>query len=269
MAVAVESPDVVRLGDGTEISLAKVPGVDESTWSEVKEYLQGNPDMAKKLQSFSKDPEAMRGWLQTQAMSDFYQKKLGSADEQVQSRMKALEQDPELAPIIEDIKKSGMEGIMKYYQDEELMLKFSKAMGGVPEELKPALQKIDETPMTLHEAAKMGDLKAVQEYLEKKRPLDAQDSKGITPLGYAVGGNRIAVVKLLLDSRANPFAVDASGNSALHYAAGYGRKELVEYLLKTGASVAQANAQGRKPLDVATQNKHEAVIQVLRAHGAQ
>jgi len=269
MAAAVASPEVVRLGDGTEISLAKVPGVDESTWSEVKDYLQGNPDVAKKLQGFSKDPEAMRGWLQSQAMADHYQKKLASSDEQVQGRMRALEQDPELAPILEDIKKNGMEAVMKHYQDEELMLKFSKAMGGLPEELKPALKKIDDTPLSLHEAAKMGDLKSVQEHLEKKRPLDAQDPKGITALGYAVGANRIAVVKLLLDNRANPFAVDSSGNSALHYAAGYGRKELVEYLLKTGSSVAQANAQGRKPLDVATQNRHEAVVQLLRSHGAQ
>ena len=51
-------------------------------------------------------------------------------------------------------------------------------------------------------------------------------------MGYAIGANRIAVVKLLLDSRANPYAVDSSGNSGLHYAAGYGRKELLEYLLK-------------------------------------
>merc|ERR1712151_728878 len=251
------------------ISMAKVPGVDESTWREVKTYLENNPDMAKKLQGFSKDPEAMRGWLQTQAMADHYQRKLQSADDQVQSRMKALEQNPELAPIIEDIKKNGMEAVMKHYQDEELMLKFSKAMGGLPEELQPALKKINDTPLSLHEAAKMGDLKAIQEYLEKKQPLDAHDPKGITALGYAVGANRIAVVKLLLDCRANPFAVDSTGNSALHYAAGYGRKELVEYLLKTGASVVQANAQGRRPLDVATQNRHEAVIQVLRAHGAQ
>ena len=27
-----------------------------------------------------------------------------------------------------------------------------------------------------------------------------QDYKGITPLGYAIGANRIAIVKLLLDS---------------------------------------------------------------------
>lgn len=269
MAAATAAPEVVRLGDGTEINLSKVPGVDEATWGEVKEYLQGNPDVAKKLQGFSQNPEAMRGWLQTQAMANYYQRTLEKGDEQVQGRMKAIEQDPQLAPMLEDIKKNGMEAMMKYYQDEELMLKFSKAMGGVPQELQPALKKIDDTPLSLHEAAKNGDLKAVQEYLDKQKPLDAQDHKGVTPLGYAVGANRIAAVKLLLDSRANPFAVDASGNSALHYAAGYGRKELVEYLLKTGASVSQANAQGKKPLDVATQNKQEAVIQILKANGAQ
>merc|ERR1719229_1326115 len=213
--------------------------------------------------------EAMRGWLQTQAIAEHYNTKLASGDAPVQDRIKALEQDPELAPMLEDIKKNGMEAVMKYYQDEELMLKFSQKMGGLPSELQPVLQKIDDTPLTIHEAAKNGDLKAVQEFLSKQKTLDAQDQKGITPLGYAIGANRIAVVKLLLDNRANPFAVDASGNSGLHYAAGYGRKELVEYQLKTGASVAQANSQGRRPLDVATQNRHEAVVQVLRAHGAQ
>merc|ERR1712032_992213 len=195
--------------------------------------------------------------------------KLDGADAAVQEKILTLEQDPELAPILEDIKKNGLESAMKHYQDEELMLKFSRKMGGMPTELSAALKKIDETALNLHEAAKNGDLKGVQDFLEKKQPLDAQDHKGITPLGYAIGANRIAVVKLLLDSRANPFAVDSRGNSALHYAAGYGRKELTEYLLKTGGNVAQANAQGRRPLDVASQNKHEAVIQVLRAHGAQ
>merc|ERR1719223_2396907 len=128
------------------------------------------------------------------------------------------------------------------------MIKFSQKMGGLPKDLGPVLKKIDEASLTLHEAAKNGDLKAVQEFLERKKPLDAQDHKGITALGYAIGANRIAVVKLLLDNRANPFAVDATGNSGVHYAAGYGRKELVEYLLKVGTSVNQANAQGQTPL---------------------
>merc|ERR1712061_613900 len=145
--------------------------------------------------------------------------------------------------------KNGLEAVMKYYQDEELMAKFSQKMGGLPQELQPVLKKIDDSSLTLHEAAKNGDLKAVQDFLGRKKPLDAQDHKGITPLGYAIGANRIAVVKLLLDNRANPFAVDASGNSGLHYAAGYGRKELVEYLLKTGAAVSQPNSDGQTPLD--------------------
>uniref|UniRef100_A0A7S1WL64 STI1/HOP DP domain-containing protein n=1 Tax=Alexandrium catenella TaxID=2925 RepID=A0A7S1WL64_ALECA len=250
------------------MDITRVPDIDDATWAEVKAYVEGNPDTAKSLQKFAKDPEAMRGWLQTQAIAEHYNKKLSSNDTAVQDRIKALESDPELAPVLEDIKKNGLEAAMKHYQDEELMLKFSQKMGGLPEELKPVIQKMDETALTLHEAAKNGDLKAVQDFLAKSKPLDAQDHKGITPLGYAIGANRIAVVKLLLDSRANPYAVDASGNSGLHYASGYGRKELVEYLLKTGAAVNQANAQGQSPLTVATQNNQQAVIQVLKAHGA-
>merc|ERR1719266_2439730 len=148
------------------------------------------------------------------------------------------------------------------------MLKFSQKMGGLPSELKPKLKQIEETPMTLHEAAKLGDLKAVQEFHEKGRPLDVQDGKGITALGYAIGANRIAVVKLLLDNRANPFAVDSSGNSGLHYAAGYGRKELLEYLIKTGCGVQQSNSQGQTPLVVARTNKQQACIEILRQAGA-
>ena len=48
------------------------------------------------------------------------------------------------------------------------MLKISQKMGGLPSELNPVLQKIEETPMTLHEAAKRGDLTAVQSYIDKK-----------------------------------------------------------------------------------------------------
>lgn len=184
--------------------------------------------------------------------------------------MKALEKDPELAHIFEDIKKNGIEAAMKHYQDEELMLKISQKMGGLPLDLQPILKKIHDTPLNIHEAAKNGDLKAVMEYLEvKKQPLDVQDQKGVTPLGYAIGANKIAVVKLLLDKRANPFAVDSSGNGGLHYAAGYGRKELVEYLVKTGSSVNQTNAKGETPLAVATINQQTAVIQVLQSHGGQ
>eukprot|EP00444_Apocalathium_aciculiferum_P055832 CAMPEP_0183599422 /NCGR_PEP_ID=MMETSP0371-20130417/179425_1 /TAXON_ID=268820 /ORGANISM="Peridinium aciculiferum, Strain PAER-2" /LENGTH=266 /DNA_ID=CAMNT_0025811489 /DNA_START=59 /DNA_END=859 /DNA_ORIENTATION=+ len=263
------SAETVTVGVGADaVQVARLPDIDDTTWAEVQEFLKSNPEQAKSLQSFAKDPEAMRGYLQTQAMAQHYSTKLESGDAAVQDRMKAMELDPELGPIMEDIKKNGMEAAMKHLQNEELMLKFSQKMGGLPAELQPMLKKIDEASLTLHEAAKNGDLKAVQDFLSKKKPLDAHDSKGITPLGYAIGANRIAVVKLLLDNRANPFSVDAQGNGGLHYASGYGRKELVEYLLKAGASVNQTNAQGQTPFVVATTNKQEACLQILRAHGA-
>eukprot|EP00913_Durusdinium_trenchii_P010956 g10283.t1 len=71
---------------------------------------------------------------------------------------------------------------MKYYQDEELMLKISQKMGGLPPELQPVLKKIDETALTLHEASKNGDLKALEDFLAKKKPLDSQDHKAPHPL---------------------------------------------------------------------------------------
>jgi len=266
--MAAPAAETLKISDGTTMEITRLPDIDDATWEEVKAYVTGNLHTAKAMQKFAKNPEAMRGWLQTQAIAEHYGTKLSQADAPTQDRMKSLEMDPELAPIFEDIKKNGLEAAMRHFHDEELMLKISQRMGGLPQELQPALKKIDETPLTFHEAAKNGDLKAIQEFLEKKKPLDAHDHKGITPLGYAIGANRIAVVKLLLDTRANPHAVDASGNSGLHYAAGYGRKELLEYLLKAGVAAGQANAQGQTPLAVAMQNKHEATVQVLRAHGA-
>jgi len=257
----------LTLGDGTTMDITRVPGVDDATWGEVREYLEGNTDVAKSLMKFSKNPDAMRGWLQTQAIAEHYQTALSTSEGPAQERMKALEQDPELAGMFAEIKKNGLEAAMQFYQDEELMLKISAKMGGLPEELTPTMKKIDETPLNLHEAAKNGDLKRVQEYLDRKQPLDTQDHKGITPLGYAIGANRIAVVKLLLDSRANPYSVDSSGNSGLHYAAGYGRRELLEYLVKVGASVNQTNAQGQTPMTVAGLNKQAATIELLQAHG--
>jgi len=260
--------DVLSLSDGTKMDLTRLPEVDDKTWGEVKEYLEENPQVAKNLERFARNPDAIRGWLQTQAIAEHYNAKLSGGDSIVQDRILALEKDPELANIFEDIKKNGLESALQHCNNEELMLKISRKMGGVPADLQPVLQKIEETPLTLHEACKHGNLKQVQEHMSKQQPVDTQDHKGITPLGYAIGANKIAVVKQLLDYRANPFSVDATGNSGLHYASGYGRKELVEYLLSIRANANQANAQGQTPLKVASMNKQAATLEILQQHGA-
>jgi len=246
------------------MEIARAPQLDDATWTEVKRYLEDNPDLARSMQKIARNPEALHGGLLMQAFAEHYSTKLVDADALVRDRMQMLEQDPDLSPICADIKSHGMEAAWKHYQDEELMVRIGRKMANGREDGTTTPSK---KHATLHDAAKAGDLKAVQDFLSKSLPLDAQDAEGITALGYAIGANRIGVAKLLLDRRANPFAVDSSGNSALHYAAGYGRLELLEYLLTVGASVNQCNAQGQTPFAVAKLNDQQHTIRVLQAQG--
>lgn len=268
MASQQPATDAVKLGDGTVMQIARLPEVDDGTWSDMKSYLENNPEIAKGLQNFTKNPQAMRGWLQTQAIAEHYQSQLESGDNSLSQKVHELETDNEIKHVFDEIKTNGLQAAMKYWDDEELMKKISQKMGGVPNQLAPTLQKIDDTPLSIHEAAKQGDLKAVLEYLKKKQPVDAHDIRGITPLGYAIGANKVAVVRSLLEANANPSVVDTGGNTGLHYAAGYGRRELAEYLIHIKANVNKANAQGQTPITVASLNKHQVTIDLLAQNGA-
>merc|ERR1719342_1726565 len=148
------------------------------------------------------------------------------------------------------------------------MMKVSRRMGGVPREAKLKAEKIRKQPLTLQEACKFGDLKALQRYLSETeaggREVDAQDHRGITCLGYAVGANRLSIAKLLIEAKADAAKVDCQGASALHYAAAYGRKEMAEYLLGVGSDINAQNSLGMTPLACATSNKQKATMQLLQ-----
>lgn len=256
MAAEERKTDVVKMDDGSEMQIARLPEVDNNTWGEMKRYLETNPEIANGLRDFSQNPDAMRGWLQTQVFAEHYQASLGSNDAKIRERLEILQNDQEVKHVFEDIRKNGLDAAIKYWDDEDILEAISSKMGGVPEELSDALARIDVTPLSFHEASKLGDLRAVAEYLRKSQPVDAQDSKGITPLGYAVGRNQLVVAKALLQASASPHAVDSSANNALHYAAGYGHVELLRVMLKSDASVNQVNTRGQTPSAVASVNKH-------------
>jgi len=270
--------DTLRLKDGTSMELTRIPEVDEKTWAEVKTYLESNPEIAKNLQSFARNPEAVRGWMQTNLIMQFYNKSLQKKEgdtgpKPMEEKFKALANDPELAPILEEIKKDGMDAVLKMCQNDELMLKFNQKMGGLPDELKGSMQALIDRPMTLHEAAKNGDVNVVKEYITKQNAggvsIDTPDHRGITALGFAIGADSQEVVKLLIACKANPHAVDARGNTGAHYAAGYGRKEVLEFLLGAKADPSKKNADGKSALEVATQNNVQATVEVLKRAGAQ
>jgi len=127
--------------------------------------------------------------------------------------------------------------------------------------------------MTLHEAARKGDLDTCKDYITKQNQggvsIDDPNPNGITALGFAIGAYKPEIVKLLIGCKANPHSVDAKGNSGAHYAAGYGRKGMLEFLLAAKSDPSKKNSDGKSPLDMATQNNMQATIEVLRRAGAQ
>lgn len=262
--------ETLNLSDGTKLQLAKTAGISDNEWEETKKYLENNPEEARRWETYAKDAAAVRAHLQTNAFQDYYQTKLGYGDEQVGMKVKALERNPDFAHIFDDIKRGGMQSAMQHYYNEPLMMKISRAVGGVPEETRGFLETVQKSPITFQEACKWGVMKAVQDYLNANgdAAVDEKDSKGITGLAYAIGANRGAVAKLLVEKGADPFNVDDSGNSGLHYAAGYGRKEMLEYLISAGGDINKKNTQGQTPLAIATKNKQAATIDFLKSKKA-
>ena len=50
--------------------------------------------------------------------------------------------------------------------------------------------------------------------------MNQADGRGVTPLGLAVGYNKLDIVKVLIAAGADVHQADAKGSTSLHYAAG-------------------------------------------------
>ena len=72
----------------------------------------------------------------------------------------------------------------------------SQKLGGINPEMMKQLTAINESSVSLHDAAKRGDLQKMQEFLADGKDVNAKDFKGVTALGYAVGHDQLSVVKV-------------------------------------------------------------------------
>lgn len=86
--------------------------------------------------------------------------------------------------------------------------------------------------MTIHEAAAQGDVTAVQRMLAAGTTVDTPNDYGQTPLMEAASQGRAEVVRLLLESGANPRLLNSL---ALDFAVRLGNAECVRLLLYAGA----------------------------------
>ena len=124
----------------------------------------------------------------------------------------------------------------------------------------------------LHLAAKFNRLDTVKNLIAMGADIGAIDKDGATPLQISMQSSakekngvlmhagsfskedRLEIVKLLLESGADPNFKDSKGNTALHYAAKYSEPEDVEQLLSFGAHIRASNLKNEIPFELANGN---------------
>jgi len=206
-----------------------------------------DPELARKLEEEAKQQAA---FMQSPEM---------------QQKMKALAEDPEMKPIFDEIREKGPAAMMKYYNDPEFLKKMSEKLGPIPASAAaPPPPRADEDMPeveSLIDAAKFNDLEAVEDFLDVGKDPNEADGQGRTALHYAAGTGNEEILGLLAAGGADLGVVDAKGNTALHYAAGYGRPGAARALLERGASPAVLNGNGKRPIEVARMNSDNPLLQ--------
>jgi ankyrin repeat protein len=124
-------------------------------------------------------------------------------------------------------------------------------------------QRNAENSTGLHLASENGHKAVVRLLLEAKADVNVKDSHGETALYRAVRNGHAAVVKLLLEAKADINVKSDFGATVLHWAAGEGHEAIVKLLLEAKANVNVKNNFEATVLHWAAGNGHEAIVKLL------
>ncbi|KAF5682797.1 ankyrin protein 3 [Fusarium denticulatum] len=98
--------------------------------------------------------------------------------------------------------------------------------------------------------------------------LDRGAQVGVDDFVRFVGNGNIEVVKMLLETGADPAAAAKDGQTPLHQALRNGHFEIAKMLVEAGADVMAADVDGRIPLLLASENGQSEVAKMLLEKGA-
>src|SRR5579863_3640360 len=120
----------------------------------------------------------------------------------------------------------------------------------------------------LHLAAHFGHSLIAEMLLAQGADVQARATNdlGTTPLLWAILGQDVAAVILLLDHGADINETTTAGSTPLHKAALVGNAALVQLLLARGAKVNARNSGGQTPLTHALFKRHDEVVALLKQH---
>ena len=105
--------------------------------------------------------------------------------------------------------------------------------------------------ISIHEAARDGNIEAVKQHLADGADVNARVNDGWTPMHFAIDYGRKEVAELLISKGADVNAKDDGDGSLLHFATDSGYREVAELLITKGADVNAKRVDGETPLDMA------------------
>ena len=122
--------------------------------------------------------------------------------------------------------------------------------------------------LSIHGAAREGNIEAVKQYLTAGADVNAKAKHGYTPLLGAAWGGHKEIAELLITKGADVNAKNNDGVTPLLGAAEEGHKEVVELLIAKGADVnGKDDVVGWTPLDWAEETNNKETAELLRKHG--
>lgn len=245
---------------------AETPGAQEgqntdaAKMHQLLEEKMKDPAVQQRMQAMQEAMEKPEVQQQMQQAMSYMQ------SEELQQKVEALKEDEELKPMFEELKKGGMQAFMKYFNDPEMMLKLGKKLGPPPEVATPppggTSQQVPEVEINnIVDAAKYGDLEAVEDFLAIGKDPNATDAERRTALHFAAATQHMDIMAALIGAQASLEARDSKENTPLHYAAGYGRIHAARRLLDAGANGGVKNDKGQTPADLARLNEANPVGQ--------
>ena len=117
--------------------------------------------------------------------------------------------------------------------------------------------------ISLHEAARHGNIDAIELLLKKHVDINIVDKNGVTALMLASGNGHTQVIELLLKEHPNINLQAKNGVTALMIASLNGHTQIVELLLKEHANINTQEEDGWTALMLASLNGYHQVVKLL------
>lgn len=124
------------------------------------------------------------------------------------------------------------------------------------------------SPQDYMQAAKSGNVQAMNIFLRSRVPVETQDEQGWTALTHAAACGHEAIAASLIRNKAVVDSKDNNGYGPLHWAAFHGHHNLVKLLLEHHANPNASSKLGWTPLMQAATQGHTLVTNLLIEAGA-